>query len=474
MYRCKHCDLEFKSKKDSDAHVIYSHKSLSPSIKKILILGGGFGGIQVLKKIQRKLKHAKVSISMVNEENYFLYTPMLPEVASGLLQASDICIPLRDFCKKSKFYQASISSIDLEQKLVTITRAFDGKVHALDYDYLVIALGSKNNFFGNRNMEKNSFTIKTIEDAISIKNHVITMLENAAQTGDDELQRKLLTFVIVGGGFAGVEMAGELNHFIRKSIKQAYPAIDENNVNVVLISSRDGILPEVGKKLGKDAMRYLKKVGVRIFTNTKATDAGEDYVKLSTEEIIPCATLIWAGGVSIDPVITSLECEHGMGGKILVDKYLKAKGLSNVFALGDCAAISDNCGNLYPPTAQHAVREAKVVAENLTSLINNKSCQKEFSYHSKGMMATIGNHVGVVSIMGHNMKGLGAWILWRSYYLLNLPSLEKKFRVAASWTLDILFKRDLTLVGDLKKKNFQQIHVSNESPSLKEQILTDL
>ena len=455
--------------------MIFAHKSISPTVKKILILGGGFGGINVLKDTQKLFGKEKISISIVNEENYFLYTPMLPEVASGMLHPSDVTIPIRKFTNKAKFYQATVSSIDVEQKLVTITRTFDGKVHALEYDYLVIALGSKNNFFGNRNMEQNSFTIKSIEDAFSLRNHSINMMENAAQTGDKELQKKFLTFMVVGGGFAGVETIGELNHFVREATKHYYPSIDPENINMILVSSREGILPEVDEKVGKEAMRYLEKLGVNVITKTKAVDASEDHVELSNGKIIPCTTLIWSGGIAIDPVITSICCQHGQGGKLLVDEYLQVKDYPEVFALGDCAAIMDKTtGKFYPPTAQHALRQSWIVSHNLYKLIKKQKDLKKFSYKSKGMMTTIGNRAGVVAIFGHNLSGLLAWIIWRSYYLLQLPTREKKVRVGIDWLLDLFFKRDLTLIGKVKNKELSHVHLGGGMPSLKEQLFADL
>lgn len=475
QYSCNQCDLVFDSKKSQNAHVIFAHKTTSPTIKKVLILGGGFGGIGVLKELQRRVLKEEVSITLVNEENYFLFTPMLPEMAAGMIHPSNIAIPIRKFCKTAKFYQAVVSDINLNEKLVTITRTFDGKVHALEYDYLVLALGSKNNFFGNKNIEDNCFTIKSIEDGISLKNHTITMMESAAQTGDEDLQKRLLTFAVVGGGFAGVETIGELNHFIRQSVKHAYPTIDPKNITPILISARGGILPEVGEKLGSVAMKYLKKVGVNIITNTKAVDATEAEIKLDNGGTIPCSTIIWAGGVAIDPVISSINCEHENGGRIKVNKFLQNPCNPNVFALGDCAAIKDEkSGKYYPPTAQHAIRESKIVAKNILESLNGGTKFQEFSYKSKGMMATIGNRVGVVSIFGRNLSGVSAWAIWRAYYLANLPTFEKKLKVATDWTIDLLFERDLTLVGKIKKKELQQFHLGAEMPSLKEQLFADL
>jgi len=454
--------------------MIFSHKTDTTSKKKVLILGGGFGGMHVLKDLQKKLDVKNISITIVNENNYFLFTPMLPEVASGMLNPRDITIPIRHFCTHAKFYQATVFSIDLVQKLVTITRKFDGKDHALEYDYLILAVGSINNFFGNKTIEENSFTIKTVEDAIELRNQILLMMEIAAQTGSMGLQQKFLTFTVVGAGFAGVEIIGEINHFVRKSIKQAYPTIIDTNINMILISSKNEILPELDKKLGKSARSYLEKVGVRIITNVKAVNAGESHVELSDGEIIPCTTLIWTGGVTTNLMIESLICEHGEGGKVLVDKYLQLKEHSEVFALGDCAAILDaDTGKFYPPTAQHALRESKTVAHNIKKILAGRTDLKEFSYHSKGMMATIGNRAGVASLMGHSITGVLAWIIWRSYYLLHLPTFEKKIRIGSSWTINLFFGTDLTLIGETKTKNLCEITIE-DTPSLKEQLFTDL
>jgi len=473
-YNCLQCKAIFDSKKKFEAHVIFSHKTDTSLKKKILILGGGFGGMHVLKELQKKLDVKNTSITIVSENNYFLFTPMLPEVASGMLNPRDITTPIREFCTNAKFYQATVFSVDLEQKLVTITRKFDGKNHALEYDYLILAVGSVNNFFGNKTIEENSFTIKTVEDAIELRNQTLLMMEIAAQTGSLELQKKFLTFTVVGAGFAGVEIIGEINHFVRKSVKQAYPTINATNINMILISSRNEILPELNKKLGEAARSYLEKMGVRIITNVKAVNAGESHVELSDGEIIPCTTLIWTGGITTDSMIESLICEHEKGGKVLVDKYLRLKEHPEVFALGDCAAIPDaDTGKFYPPTAQHALRESKIVAQNIKKILESDSNLKEFSYHSKGMMATIGNKAGVASLMGHSVTGVLAWVIWRTYYLLHLPTFESKVKIGIGWAINSFFGTDMTLIGETKTKNLHQITI-DDTPSLKDQLFTDL
>lgn len=441
-----------------------------PQIKKILILGGGFGGINVLKSIQNKFKNEpNIRISIVSKDNYFLYTPMLPQVSSGLIHPSDITIPIRKLCKQAEFYQASISSIDLEQKLVTITRTFDGKVRALDYDYLIIALGSNTNFFDNKNIEEHSFVIKTVEDAIAIHDQIIHMLENAAQTSDIDFKKKLMTFTVVGAGFAGVETMGEINYLVRESVKNFYPSIGEENISMNLVASEEFILPELGAKLGKDAGKYLRKAGVNVITNTKAVDTGEDFVQLDNGEKIPCMTLIWAAGVVIDPIVSSLKCKHDKSGKLKVGKYLRLTEYENIFALGDCALITNpSTGEAYPPTAQNSIHQSTTVANNLYSMITGKTKLKEFSFESKGMMTTLGRRVAIAVVYGLHCKGSLAWLIWRTYYLYKLPMLEKRFQVATSWIADLLFKRDLTFVGKIKKKSLTKINIKYDTPSIKD------
>lgn len=430
---------------------------------KVLILGGGFAGISVLRQIQKIFKKNKsVKITLVNEDNYFLFTPMLQEIASGMLHPSSISIPLRIFSKHSEFIQAKVSSIDLKHKLVAITRKFDGKVKVLDYDYLVIALGGRTNFFGNKQIQKNAFTIKTIQDAIAIKSHLINMMEIADNEENKSTQEKLLTAVVVGAGFAGVEIISELNDFIKDSVKSYYRNIDPANIKMMIVSAKAGILPELGDALAQKAYKSLEKAGIRIIPNTKAVDAGEDFVSLGNNETIKCATLIWTAGVTMDPVITNLDCEHN-GGRIIVDGYLRSPTYQNVFALGDCAAITDTkTGGLYPPTAQHALRESRIVAHNLKCAIKNGS-QKPFNFESKGMMAVIGKRNGIANIFGHNLSGVLAWFVWRSYYLTMLPTFEKKFKVAIDWTVNLFFKRDITLVRKIKRKSLNKFDLDDIS-----------
>ena len=450
-YRCHICDIEFSKISTYEKHDENVHENPSPSLKRILILGGGYGGVGVLKQLQEAFQSdPEVSISLVSQDNFFLHTPLLPEMATGMLASRHIATPIRAFCKRARYYQAKVEQIDLNNNKVTITRTLDNQKRDLEYDYLVTALGGKTNFFGNKNIEKYALTIKTLGDAITLRNHIISILESADQEEDPDVLSKLLTFVVVGGGFSGVETVGEINDFVRESAEKFYRNIDVEKIRIVLISAGEKILPEIGD-LGEYAMESLTNSGIEIIKNTKLVDAKAEHVVLDNGMKIPCGTLVWAGGVTVDPVISNLETEHSPRGNVVVDKFLKLKNHPNVFALGDCASIMDErTGKPYPPTAQHAVREAKIVSENIISSVRDENSQKAFVYQSKGSMAKIGKRNGVALLMGNKIHGFAAWFLWRQYYLSTLPTTEKKFRVAIDWFADLFFPRDITILSGVK------------------------
>jgi NADH dehydrogenase len=308
-------------------------------------------------------------------------------------------------------------------------------------------------------VEENSFTLKSLGDAIILRNHVISMLEQAdLEHNNEELRKGLMTFVIVGGGFSGVEIAGELNDFVRDSIKEFYHNIDENrDVRIVLVNASDRILTEVSEELGDFALQKLRKSGIEIMLNARVSGATSNSVKFQDGTVIPCHTLIWTGGVTPSSVITDLQCEHDKSKKIIVNNYLQVQPYLGVYALGDCASIIDShTGKPYPPTAQHAIREGKIVAKNLISAIKSgkevgevtadQRNMTRFDYKTKGVMAEIGKRTGVGDLLGIKVYGFVAWWIWRSYYLSNLPTVQKKLRVMVDWSIDLFFKRDITRI----------------------------
>jgi NADH dehydrogenase len=427
-----------------------------------LILGGGFAGVQVLRDLQKDFQDdVGIEITLVSRDNFFLFTPMLPEVSSGMIETRNILTPVRTFCNRARFYEAYVDSIDLKNREVVIThfignqiRPVDRRYHKLKYDYLVMSLGSEINFFGINDLEEHAFTIKNISDAIQIRNHIINMLEQAdVEHGDLELKKSLMTFVVIGGGFSGVEIVGELNDFVRDSIKHFYHNIESLDARVILVNSSRRILPEVTEDLSEFALQRIRKSGVEVFLNTRLTAVGTNDVKLSDDTEISTYTVIWAGGSKPNPLLSCLACEHDKSGRVMTDNFLQVDGYNDsVFALGDCASVMDpNTNRPCPPTAQHALRQAKVVANNISYLIAHKDKKgsktmnkKTFDYKTKGMMALIGKRNGVGIIFGYKIHGFLAWAIWRFYYLSTLPTVQKKLRVMVDWFIDLLFKRDVT------------------------------
>ena len=466
-YRCSQCDISF-SRIDS----YRKHKELVHGIKpiqliRILILGGGFAGIEVLNRLQNAFQDdVRVDITLVSRDNFFLFTPMLPEVSSGSIETRHIVTPIRTFCKRARFIEANVRSINLKSKKVTVSHKIgkelepiDQRDHVLEYDYLTIALGGETNFFGNTEIEKHSFTMKTVGDAMLLRDHIINMLEQAdVEHEDEELKKRLMTFVVVGGGFSGVETVGELNDFICESIRDYYHNLEENDAKIILINSGDRLLPEVPAELADFTLQKLRANGIEVRLNTRVLGASSNDIKLNDGSTILSHTLTWAGGVKPDPLVTNInDCEHDQkSGKVISNDYLKLKGWNNVFAIGDCAHIMDpNTDKPYPPTAQHAIRQAKVAADNMISDIQRRISSsvaarsldrkvQKIEYETKGIMALIGKRNGVGVVFGFKVHGILAWWLWRMYYLGNLPSMEKRLRVTIDWIIDVLFKRDVT------------------------------
>ena len=381
---------------------------------------------------------------------------MLPEVASGMIETRHIMTPIRSFCNKANFYQANIESIDLKNKLV-IVRHQTGKLsesahskNTLIYDHLVIALGSETRFFGMTEVKKHSFTMMSIDDAINIRNHILNILEQAnIEREDRSLTKSLLTFVVVGGGFNGIETVGELNDFIRETAESYYKNIYMSDVRVKLVCATDKILEEVDDELGEWAMGRLKTKGVEFIMNKQVVGATPSNAKLDDGKIIPCHTIVWAAGVTPTNLTASLSCEHDERHAIVVNNYLEVKGYEKeAYALGDCASIIDpHTGKPYPPTAQHAIKEGIVTAKNIIYDIKGKQNKKvKFDYKTKGMMAEIGKRTGVVTLFGLKFHGFLAWWIWRTYYLNKLPTIKKKLKVMGDWTMDLIYKPDVTMI----------------------------
>jgi NADH:ubiquinone reductase (H+-translocating) len=410
--------------------------------KRVLILGAGFGGLYTALGLEKTVaRDPGVRVTIVNRENHSLFTPMLHEVAASDLDMTHIVNPIRKLLRRARFFNGEVQQIDLAAKRVSVVHGKQRHAHELDYDYLVIALGSTTNFFGLSGLEHRALTIKSLSDAIYLRNHLIDLLEQADFECMAAARPELLTVVVAGGGFAGTETVAGINDFLRESVR-FYPQLSQDWIRVILVHPGAFILPELGAKLGKYAQKKLLKRKVEIRLNTKVTSVDDHEVHLSDGSCIPTQTVIWTAGTSPNPLIGMLPCKQDRG-RLVVNEYLELPDWPGVWALGDCASIPDhNTGRPYPPTAQHAVRQGRTAARNVTAAI--RGVEKEpFSFSTLGLLAAIGRRTGVANLFGANFSGFVAWFLWRTIYLSKLPRSEKKLRVALDWTLDLLFSKDI-------------------------------
>ena len=431
--------------------------------KRVVVLGGGFAGLECIRRLESYfMREFDIEIVLVSEDNFLLFTPMLPQVASGMIETRHIIMPIRALIEKTIFYEDRVRNIDPFGKIVTLSGTSEKRGISLHYDFLVIALGSQTNFFGLANVEEHAYTMKTLNDAMILRNRIIDMLEQAENETNPILRKSLLTFVVVGAGFAGIETAGELIDFVLDARKY-YPHISKQDIRVVVLEALSSILPGFSEKLAKFAYEKLIQRGIDIRFNTAVTsfDGTEVLVKSLENrenkniEAIQTKTLVWTAGVTpVDTIKNSIfKTEKG---KIIVNEFLELPDFPGVFAIGDCCqTIDPSTKKPYAPTAQLAEAHAKIAAHNLYALIRNKQ-KKNFEYKSKGQMAIIGKRSGIASVFGMNIHGFLAWWLWRSVYLSKISRLEKRVRVLLDWTIDLFFDRDISRLKYLKRESSKE------------------
>lgn len=415
--------------------------------RRILILGGGFAGIRCARYLEsRHGEDQDVEIVVVSEDNFLLFTPMLPQVASGMIETRHIVAPIRTVCRRARFYEGRVRDMDPGRRRVTLWGTRERPGISLGYDFLVVALGSETNFFGMADVERNAYTMKTLNDAVMLRNRAIDMLEQAENEDDPVRRRGLLSFVVAGAGFAGIETAGELMDLLLDA-RSHYPHIRSEDINIAVLEALPGILPGFDQKLASFARERMARRGIEIRTDVTVTGFDGERVHArdsrGQEAAIAARTLVWTAGVR--PVNTVRRSVFGTeGGKIMVDGSLMVPGFAGVFAIGDCALCTDpSTGRPFAPTAQLAEAQAVAAGKNISALIGGGRTGP-FKYRPKGQMAVIGKRTGIATFLGINMAGFWAWVVWRNLYLSKIPSWEKRIRVLIDWTADLFFGRDIS------------------------------
>jgi NADH:ubiquinone reductase (H+-translocating) len=420
---------------------------------RIVILGGGFAGVTTAEHLEQLCgADPTVAITLISDTNALVFTPMLAEVAGSSLEATHITNPLRTSLRRTRVIRNKVAAIDVQKQCVHLapdipfskasSPADAEKGHELPFDHLVLALGAVSNYLGLDNVKLNSFDFKSLGDAMRIRNHVIDLFERADDEPPSPTRQAMLTFVVAGGGFAGAELAGALNDFARGMLAY-YPSIAPEEVRVLLVHSRDRILPELSAELAAYALERMAARGVIFKLNVRVADARPGAVILNTKEEICTETLVWTAGTAPNPLVQTLPVERDKRGAVVVDHTLAAPGHLGIWAIGDCAAVTDaKTGQPCPPTAQFALREARTLAHNIHAHMHNHQL-KPFHFDALGALCVVGHHTACAEIKGFRFSGLFAWFLWRGIYLAKLPSLERKVRVLIDWIVELFFPRDI-------------------------------
>lgn len=443
--------------------------------KRIVILGGGFMGIYTALGLEKLLRpEDRTEVTLISPDNFFLFTPMLCEVASSSIETTHAINPIRRMLRQTRFVEGSAEGLDVAQQRVSV-RLQSGHVEEFPYDHVVIATGARTGYFGMKDVETYALTAKTLGDALQLRNWVIDLLERADTEPDQAMRAQLLTIVVAGGGLTGVEIAGEVNDLVREAAK-VYPQLSQRQIRVMLVEAGPRLMPDLSDDLASFTLRRLRARGVEVLLNTRLAGASERDVRLQAaagETILPTSTLVWTTGVAPHPLLATLDLAKDAKGWLEVDAHLRVKGTANVWAGGDCSRIPDvlRPGKTHPATAQHAIREAAQLARNLKAVLGGQPTQP-FRYRTLGQMATIGHYNGVGIIGPFKVSGFLGWAAWRSYYLWRLPRLEKRLRVATDWTVDLLFGRDIsqikTHVNPRPGLGHTPQHVPNDPATTKE------
>jgi NADH dehydrogenase len=415
----------------------------------VVIAGGGFAGMSAARQLERLLPKQSARLVLVNDVNFLLYTPFLPEAAAGTLEPRHVVTPLREILGRTYLRLGAITGHDPAARTVTL-HTHEGEDEELRYDQLVLALGSVSRLLPVPGLAENAIGFKSLADAIWLRNHVIETLEQANATEDPARREELLTYVFVGGGYAGLEALAELQDFASDAM-DVYPRARLHGMRWILIEAADRVLPEIDAELADYAVRELRGRGIDIRLGTRVEEATANSVRLSTGEIVPTRTIVWTTGVAPHPSLAELAVPLDERGRVEVDEYMRVKGLDGVWAIGDCAAVPDpDAGGAMPtpPTAQHAIRQGKTVARNVAAALGIGTARK-FSYHQIGTFVNLGRYKAVGRIGRRTVSGFPAWWLARTYHMSQIPGVARKTRAVLDWTVGLAFRRDVAEVGSI-------------------------
>ncbi|MBC9716737.1 NAD(P)/FAD-dependent oxidoreductase [Streptomyces sp. TRM66268-LWL] len=435
---------------------------------RILVVGGGYVGLYAARRILKKMRYAEATVTVVDPRSYMTYQPFLPEAAAGSISPRHVVVPLRRVLPKAEVLTGRVTNIDQDRKVASIAPLV-GEAYELPFDYLVIALGAISRTFPIPGLAEQGIGMKGIEEAIGLRNHVLEQLDKADSTKDEEVRRKALTFVFVGGGFAGAETIGEVEDMARDAAKY-YNNVSREDMRFVLVDAADKILPEVGPKLGQYGKEHLEGRGIEVYLSTSMDSCVDGHVVLKNGLEVDSNTIVWTAGVKPNPALQRFGLPLGPRGHVDTQTTLQVQGTDYIWAAGDNAQVPDLAvgeGAWCPPNAQHALRQAKVLGDNVISGMRGFP-QKEYKHANKGAVAGLGLHKGVAMIvmgkMKIKLKGRLAWYMHRAYHGMAMPTFNRKIRVFADWTLAMFLKREVVSLGALEAPREEFFEAARPAP----------
>lgn len=407
--------------------------------KRAIVLGAGFGGSAAAARLSRLLPADEWEVVLVDRNNYLLFYPLLPEVAAGTLEPRHVVVPARSFLRKGRFVYAEVTGLDLERSRVHLSTE-DEPAWSMRYDHLVLALGSVTRLPPVPGLREHGFELKTIADAASLRDHGISLLERASMAKDPELRRELLRVVVVGANFTGVELAGEYQDFLRDACR-SYPELDPDDVDVVVVEARSRILPALPEKLADYARAHLERRGLRFATGRTVARVDRRGAELSDGTWLPSRTVAWCAGIAPNPLLAGCQdLPKNEQGYVETRPDLRVKGFDNVWAIGDSAFVPQPDGHGYPATAQVATRQGEHAARNIALAVRGAPL-RPFAFRSRGALAALGCRTAVAEVFGLRIAGFPAWFLYRTVYLLKVPTLGRKLSIVTDWTVDLFAKQ---------------------------------
>ncbi|MDX3097510.1 NAD(P)/FAD-dependent oxidoreductase [Streptomyces sp. ME01-24h] len=425
-------------------------------IPRILVVGGGYVGMYTALRLQRRLKHGEAEIVVVEPQPYMTYQPFLPEAAAGSISPRHVVVPLRRVLDRCTLVVGEARRIDHAKRVATLTTLATQEAGSaaleIPYDHLVLAPGSVSRTLPIPGLAEHGIGFKTVEEAIGLRNHVLEQLDIASSTRDVEVRDAALTFVFVGGGYAGVEALGELEDMARYAVRY-YHNVEAGDLRWILVEATDRILPEVGEEMGRYAIRELRGRNVDIRLNTRLMSCENRVAALDDGSRLPTRTVVWTAGVKPHPLLSRTDLPMDDRGRITCTAALRIAGTQGAWAAGDAAAVpdvtSDDPGALCAPNAQHALRQARVLADNIVATLRAQPLT-DYRHAYAGSVASLGLHKGVAQIYGRKLKGYPAWFMHRAYHLSRMPTVNRKARILAEWILSGLFKREIVSLGSLE------------------------